>query len=424
MRIAVFGGSFNPIHMGHLVLADAAISELGYDRVVLVPAYRSPFKLAVLGMEDSTRNRLEMIAASIAGDPRLTLDDCEMRRGGISFTADTLADITRRYAPDGKPGLIIGDDLVGDFPEWHRSGEILSMADIIVARRMRSDKPRVSFPCAWINNDVMEVSSGMIRERIARNGSWRYLVPAAARSIIEGRGLYGCTQASEADGFTGTWPGGRPSKNIIARVEEAARESLGFDRFLHSRNTALLAWDLCRRFSLNPALGYLAGIAHDLAKPLNDRAQIRLAKNYGKEITPLHKEKPSLLHGRASAVLLKEYFGVHNEEVLEAVAVHTWGSGNMGELAKVVYIADKMEVSREKVEPALRKLVFAGDDLDEIFVRVLERTVSSLRSKKLKLSEETLGLLDNLKIQNVKIDETKAHDAKAHHRKHKGKEVS
>jgi len=123
-------------------------------------------------------------------------------------------------------------------------------------------------------------------------------------------------------------------------------------------------------------------------------------------------------------VLLKEYFGVHNEEVLEAVAVHTWGSGNMGELAKVVYIADKMEVSREKVEPALRKLVFAGDDLDEIFVRVLERTVSSLRSKKLKLSEETLGLLDNLKIQNVKIDETKAHDAKAHHRKHKGKEVS
>jgi len=419
MKIAVFGGSFNPVHMGHLVLADAVLSKLGYDRVVLIPAYRSPFKLAVLGMEDSTRNRLEMIAASIAGDPRLTLDDCEIRRGGISFTVDTLADIIRRYAPDEKPGLIIGDDLVDDFPDWHRSGEILSMADVIVARRIRSGKPRIPFPCIQIDNEVIEVSSGMVRERIAKNDAWRYLVPAAARSVIEGSGLYGCTQSPEADGFTGTWPGGRPSKNIIARVEEATRESLGFERFLHSRNTALLAWDLCHRFSLNPALGYLAGIAHDLAKPLSDRAQIRLAKSYEKEITSLHKEKPSLLHGRASAVLLKEYFGVHNEAVLEAVAVHTSGSGNMGPLAKVVYIADKMEVSREKIDPALRKLVFSGDNLDEIFVKVVERTVLSLHSKKLKLSEETLGLLDRLKLQDVKTNETKAHG-----RRHKGKEVS
>ncbi|MCL2193240.1 MAG: nicotinate-nicotinamide nucleotide adenylyltransferase, partial [Treponema sp.] len=86
MRLAVLGGSFNPIHMGHLFLADAVLSKLGYDRVVLVPAFRSPFKLAAQGMEDSTHNRLEMIAASIAGDPRLTLDDCEIRRGGVSFT--------------------------------------------------------------------------------------------------------------------------------------------------------------------------------------------------------------------------------------------------------------------------------------------------------------------------------------------------
>ncbi|MCL2191333.1 MAG: nicotinate (nicotinamide) nucleotide adenylyltransferase [Treponema sp.] len=413
MRIAVFGGSFNPVHVGHLFLADAVLSNLGYDRVVLVPAYRSPFKLAVLGMEDSTRSRLEMIAASIAGDPRLTIDDCEIRRGGVSFTVDTLADIIRRYAPDGKPGLIIGDDLAGDFPDWRRSDEILSMADVIVARRIRTGELRVPFPCVQVANEVMEVSSGMVRERIAANGPWRYLVPAAARTIIEGRGLYGCPQAPEADGFTGTWPGGRPSKNILVRVEEAARESLSFDRFLHSRNTALLARDLCLRFSLNPALGYLAGIAHDLAKPLSDRAQIRLAKSDGREISPFEKEKPSMLHGRASAVLLKEHFGVHNESVLEAISAHTSGSANMGPLAKVVYIADKMEVSREKVDPALRKLVFAGDDLDEIFVMVLERVVSSLRSGKLRLSEETQRLLEKLGIPG----------AKTHGRKHKGKET-
>jgi len=406
VRIAVLGGSFNPVHMGHLFLADAVISRLGYDRVVLVPACRSPFKPAAVNMP---RDRLEMIAASIAGDPRLTLDDCEIRRGGVSFTVDTLADVIRRYAPQGKPGLIIGDDLVGDFIDWHRSGEILALADVIVARRVRGE-PSAPFPCTWIDNEVMEISSGMVRERIGSNGAWRHLVPAAARAIIECRGLYGYPQAPE---------GTESVRKTLARVEAAARESLSFERFLHSRNAALLAWDLCGRFHLNPWLGYLAGIAHDLAKTFNDRTQIRLARKYGKEITPMEREKPSLLHGRAAAVLLMEDFGVDNEAVLEAVAVHTWGSGDMGPLAKIVYIADKIEVSREKIDPDLRKLVFTGGDLDEIFIRVLERTVSSLRLKKLKLSEETLGLLEKLRIKEEIVDAMKAHN-----RKHKGKEAS
>jgi len=401
MRLAVLGGSFNPIHMGHLFLADSVISGLGYDRVVMVPAYRSPFKPEAAGMEGSTRSRMEMIAASIAGDPRLTLDDCEIRRGGVSYTVDTLADIVRRYAPDGKPGFVIGDDLVDDFPDWHRSRDILDMADIIVARRVNSGERKIPYPCIRISNDVMDISSGMVRERVGKNGAWRYLVPAAARTLMEQRGLYGLDPRSpESGGFEGRWPGGKAASNVLVRVEEAARESLGFDRFLHSRNTALLAWDLCRRFSLNPEHGYLAGIAHDLAKPLNDRTQINLAKSYGKAFSQIEKEKPSLLHGKASAVLLKEHFGVHNEAILEAIAMHTWGGKHMGPLAKVLYIADKMEVAREKTDPALRKLVSSGNRLDGIFVAVLERTVSSIRSKMLKLSEETLGLLEELKARN------------------------
>ena len=193
MRLAILGGSFNPIHLGHLFLADTVLSAPRYDRVVFVPAYKSPFKLAAAGMEDSARDRLEMIAASIAGDPRLTVDACEIRRGGVSYTVDTIADIIRRYAPDGKPGLIIGDDLAADFPQWHKSDEILAMADIIIARRTHAGaEPATAsppYPCTQITNDVMEVSSAMIREKIAAGGAWRYLVPSAARSIIEERGM-------------------------------------------------------------------------------------------------------------------------------------------------------------------------------------------------------------------------------------------
>ncbi|MCL2270755.1 MAG: nicotinate (nicotinamide) nucleotide adenylyltransferase [Treponema sp.] len=397
VRLALLGGSFNPIHLGHLYLADAVLCELHYDRVVLVPAFRSPFKLAAAGMEDSARDRLEMIAASIAGDPRLTVDGCEIQRGGVSYTVETLADIIRRYAPDGKPGLIIGDDLAADLPHWHKSDGILEMADVIIARRLHSGKLSVPFPSAQITNDVMEISSGMIREKIASGTAWRYLVPAAARAVIEERGLYGSgTPAQNQNENKGM-------KSLIIRVEEAARQSLSLERFLHSRNTALMSWDLCRRFSsgqfgsaLDPELGYLAGIAHDMGKPLSENYMIKLAKSDGRKISRLEKEKPSLLHGRASAVLLRERFNVHNEAVLEAAALHTSGGVQMGPLAKVVYIADKMEFSREKADPALRKLVYTGDNLERIFSAVLEQTVSWLRAKKVKLSEETLFLLEKM----------------------------
>jgi nicotinate-nucleotide adenylyltransferase len=398
MRLAILGGSFNPMHLGHLFLADTVLSALHYDRVVLVPAYKSPFKLAAAGMEDSARDRLEMIAASIAGDPRLTVDPCEIRRGGVSYTVNTVADIIRRYAPDGKPGLIIGDDLAADFPEWHKSAEVLAMADIIIARRTSVSATPVPYPCTQITNDVMEVSSAMIREKIAAGGAWRYLVPPAVRSIIEERGMYGfADQTAENEP-----PHSTATHNLILRVEEAVRESNSLERFLHSRNTALMSWDLCRRLSSRPGspdpqMGYLAGIAHDMAKSLSDKELHKLAKSDGRKISRLEKGKPSLLHGRASAVLLKERFNVHNEAVLEAAAMHTLAGKNMGPLAKIVYIADKMEVSREKVDPAARKIVYGSNDLDRIFVMALDQTVSWLHAKKLKLPEETLNLLEKMR---------------------------
>jgi nicotinate-nucleotide adenylyltransferase len=393
MKLAILGGSFNPVHVGHLFLADTALS-LGYDRIALIPAWRSPFKPEAPGMESTARDRLDMLAAAIAGDPRLTVDDCEIRRGGVSYTVDTLRDIIRRCPIDGRPGLIIGDDLAGDFPRWHKSGEILAMADIIIARRVHSGELRCPYPNRQITNEVMEVSSAMVRERIASGGAWRYLVPAAARTIIEDRGLY------RGDAAEPESPGNAVSKKIILRVEEAAREFLPPERFLHSRNTALLAGDLCRRFGLDPERGYLAGVAHDLGKPLSGSELLRLAKKDGRPISRLEKKKPSLLHGRAAAVLLTERFGVHNSDVLEAVALHTEGGEGMGPLAKAVYIADKMEVSREKADPALRALCYTGGSLDQVFFAVLDNTVSWLRSKQIDLSAETFRLLEKMRDKN------------------------
>jgi nicotinate-nucleotide adenylyltransferase len=401
MKYAILGGSFNPVHLGHLFLADTVLSTLNYDRIILVPAFESPFKPGALETGVSPKDRLDMLAAAIAGDPRLTIDDCEIRREGVSYTIDTLGDIVRRYLPEGKPGLILGDDLARDFPQWRKSAELSELSDIIIARRLHAEAGVYPYPCRQITNEVMEISSAMIRDRIAAGKGWRSLVPQAVRTIIEDRGLYGHPAHGAA-------PAGEVNGELIVRLENTARESLSTGRFLHSRNTALLSEDLCRRFGLDPRLGYLAGIAHDMAKPLGNNALLDLAALDGGDISRLERKKPSLLHGRAAAVLLRDRFGIHNKDVLEAVAWHTEGTEDMSPLGKVVYIADKIEPAREGVDPALRKTAFsrtgeqtaAGDPaeaLDRLFGEVLARTVTFLESNKIDLSEGTLRLLEKMK---------------------------
>jgi len=390
VKLGILGGSFNPVHLGHLFLADKALSELKLDRIVFVPAYLSPFKLMAEGMESNADNRIAMLAAATTGDSRYAIDDCEIRREGVSYTIDTIEDIIARYLPSGKPSLIIGDDLAQDFPKWRESKKILQLADIVIGRRIGSSAVGYPFPHTFTGGEVMDISSQIVRQRIGEDGSWSSLVPSAVRDIIMNRRLYGYSGAVHGEGC---------SPSVIMRIETEVRETLSIARFLHSKNTALLAQDLCRRFGIDPMAGYLAGIAHDLGKQLDVKQMLKLVKSDGKSISALEKEKPNLLHGRAAAVLLRERFCIHNKDILEAVSVHTSGSENMGVLAKIIYIADKAEVSRN-IDPAIRKMCYEDnsnpDELDDILFAVLRKTVSKLQSRKLDPSEETLKLLERM----------------------------
>ncbi|MDR2375965.1 MAG: nicotinate (nicotinamide) nucleotide adenylyltransferase [Treponema sp.] len=387
MRLAILGGSFNPVHLGHLYLADAVISAFGYDRVILIPAFRSPFKLDAAA--PSPQDRLAMLAASVPGDSRLLVDDCEIRREGVSYTVDTLADIYRRYLPEAKPALILGDDLARDFPRWKNSGGILSLADIIIARRTIPEAGDYPYPCRQLQNEVMNISSAQVRDSIRQGTHWRYLVPAGARAIIEERGLYGFSAGASA-----------LSPALVVRMEEEVRRTLSLPRFLHSRQVAVMTSDLCRIFGLDSSAGYLAGIVHDIGKQLEEAELIRLAGTDRLPISPMENKKPSLLHGRAGAALLEERYGIGDQAILDAVRYHTTGSGLMGPLAKALYVADKIEASREGVEDRLRDFrEYAGTGergLDRLFGKIFMKTVAWLQTKKFELSEGTLRLLEQV----------------------------
>lgn len=195
------GGSFNPVHIGHLALADEVRFILGYDRIILIPAATPPHK--ELSGAVTAEARVDMLRLAVAGVPWLEVDTCEIDRGGISWTVETLAHLAlTRPDIEGKIGLVIGQDLVEGFSRWRRADEIATMADLIIARRpidgetgcvdFTASTAPDGFPYAFqeLQNTPLPISSSGIRERIRSRKSWRYLVPEAVYRYIENHGLY------------------------------------------------------------------------------------------------------------------------------------------------------------------------------------------------------------------------------------------
>jgi len=195
MRLAVLGGSYNPIHLGHLMLADAVALRYGYDTIAFVPAFLSPFKDGHSGC--TAEDRLAMVKLAIADNPAFYCEPCEIRRQGVSYTIDTLKFLKKKFPQcEGKIGLIIGDDLLEGFAGWREAERIPDYADIIVGNRiidrysMAQAASAGKVPHLRVDNALLPVSSSGIRAAIQEKKSWRYLVPSAVYSYIKEHKLY------------------------------------------------------------------------------------------------------------------------------------------------------------------------------------------------------------------------------------------
>lgn len=213
MKIAVLGGSFNPIHIGHLILADSVCSELGYDKVLFIPTFKPPHK--EMSAKISSQDRLKMVELAVKNDERFEAEACEIERGGISYTWDTICDLEKKYKSvlTGKIGLIFGEDLLPDYDKWEHASELAEKADLILACRpkdsedngcfnncptekygknpMNVTRETFPYPHKIVMNPKMEISSSEIRRKIAQKGSWRYLVSEGVFEYICEKQLYG-----------------------------------------------------------------------------------------------------------------------------------------------------------------------------------------------------------------------------------------
>ncbi len=197
MKIAVLGGTFNPIHIGHLTLAQEAILSLGYERVIFVPAYISPFKQ--FEYDTTAEQRCDMVSLALQTDNRFDLELCEIQREGVSYTFETIDFLNKKYSKElqqeniplfKKIGLILGSDLVEGFKRWKEADRLASNTSIILAER--GNPTLFEYEHIKLNNALLPVSSTAIRQNIQAGKSWQYLVTPEVYSYINKGNLYGC----------------------------------------------------------------------------------------------------------------------------------------------------------------------------------------------------------------------------------------
>jgi nicotinate-nucleotide adenylyltransferase len=190
VRTGVFGGTFDPPHVGHLLLAADARDALKLDRLIFVPAGAQPFKIDTPAVA-SPRDRLEMVRLAVADDANYTVDDAEIDRKGLSYTVDTLEHLSEKYA-GGRLFLLLGEDAVASFDQWRAPDRIRELANIAVMRRGRPDGANRALAPGVLEVSArrVDVSSTEIRARLRAGKSIKGFVPESVERFIDARGLY------------------------------------------------------------------------------------------------------------------------------------------------------------------------------------------------------------------------------------------
>ena len=373
MRIGIYGGTFNPIHRGHLTAARAAMDVLGLDRLLLIPASVPPHKALPQGSAEPA-DRLEMTALACAQlGPGAQALDIELHRTGPSYTVDTLRQLRQMY-PEDELWLLMGTDMFLSLERWYHASDILSLAHIgafdrahpqpgeDLAAQKRLLETKYGATVAIIaNRQVIDLSSTQVRQALAQGGG-QELVTDPVYGYIQRRGLYGVH--TDLHHLT-------PD-----RLRPIALSYLKPKRMPHVLGTEQEAVRLVRRYGGDETQARIAALLHDCTKKLDMAEQLALCAAYDIPLDELEQRALKLLHSKTGAAVARRVFGVE-DAVYDAIWYHTTGKPDMTRLEKIIYLADYIEPSRDfpGVEE-LRKAVY--EDLDHGLLLGLTMTIQEM----------------------------------------------
>lgn len=362
-KMGLFGGTFDPIHKGHVSMALRLAQKMELDGVVLMPTFVPPHKIKE--NMASAEHRLAMCRLAAEEHPLLYVSDLELQRGGASFTVDTLTALSEQYS-DTQWHLLVGADMFTTLRTWHRFADIAQMAVLCTIAREGTDTDKLTEYAAALQADgidcfvdvspVEPYSSTQVRERIAAGETVADLVGEKVDAYIRANGLY-----RQADGMqTQT-----ADEQFIAII----RSRLSDYRFRHSLCVAQEAKRLAEHYGADADKAYTAGILHDIMKDTPKEAQQQIFVDYAVDLDAVEKQSTTLWHARSGEVFLRHVLGVTDEEILSAVRYHTTGRAGMSLLEQVLFTADftsadrnypDVDVMREYANQSLVKAIRYG----------------------------------------------------------------
>lgn len=337
MKIVIFGGTFNPIHNGHVRVVSYIHDKLKPDRLILMPDHIPPHKPADSLLPDI--HRLNMCRLAVSEIPGVEVSDYEMGIEGKSYTVNTLEHFKSLY-PSDELYFVVGSDMLKSFPRWYRSDRISELATLLCFSRTGDDgeeleksaqrvKDELGTRCILLGCEPAQVSSTAVRAMLYAKSNSGGMIPVKVEEYIHKNNLYNF------------------DKSRYNRYVQYLRENLSEKRFTHSMNVADEALLLAGLNDCDLDKAYFAGLVHDICKEIPFDKQLELVKRSEFPVDTVELNAPKTYHGIAGAVYLKESFGVTDTEVLSAVRYHTVAKGGMTTLEKIVYIADLISAERE-----------------------------------------------------------------------------
>ena len=389
MKIGIFGGTFNPIHTGHVHLAQMCIEQLQLDKLLVIPAKQPPHKTAK--ELASGEHRAQMCRLAFQDIPQAEVSEMELNREGKSYTADTVAQLKQQY-PLAQFYLIVGSDMFLTFHQWNRFEEILHSVTLCTASRSPDETHKLqkarelllqySKNLSILEDEVVEVSSTQVREMLHDHEDCSPLLPESVyRYILENK-LY-CETEYES---------------LLAEYILLLRRLLKPKRFTHSLNVAQQAVVLAKAHGGDVKKAQIAGLLHDICKNMPQEEQLQWVQKSDIIWDNTIVKQPHLWHGFAAAGYIAHELKIDDEQIINAVRYHTVARENMCLLEEIVYLADL--TSKERDFPGAERMrQVAMQSLEEGMCQSLIYTIDKL------LKNRSILCLDTCQAYNWYIQQ-------------------
>ncbi|MCR4649544.1 MAG: nicotinate-nucleotide adenylyltransferase [Lachnospiraceae bacterium] len=387
MKIGIFGGTFDPIHNGHIHIAKEALSQFDLDKVIFIPSGNSYMKSDVT----PAIHRFNMLKLAVEDIEKFETSDIEIKRPGYTYTKDTVIELKKLY-PNDELYFLVGTDTLFNIEKWYEPQFLFDNLIFLVADRNDSEsKKKVDYlkfqfnaEIEFLNNDFYDISSSEIREYIKKNGysfedkRISENISSEVLEYIKSNHLY--LDMNE--------------KEMVELLSKDLKES----RLIHTLGVMDMACKLAKIYNVDNKKATVAALLHDCAKYMDFNEKLAICERNFEELNEFEKQSDSLLHAKAGAWYAYEKYGIKDKEILDAIKFHTTGRPDMNMLEKIIFISDFIEVGRTHSEKLPMYRMIATVDIDLVCMNILKDISDYLNS-----NEETKKLIDPMTEETYKF---------------------